>query len=165
MIMSDATLLRWPPKWTMGFGWRRWMIHGPNRCLRYDGKSWTLLDWANWITTRDFSSSIHWLGVRQVPLYSVMRALAISLSSRRFSSRAHHLHLVSTWRQILTCKQIALLLDLFPALRKLPDSFLPIRRQAKDVGREEHEIFMNEYLDVKKKMSEGKAIVSFRPRS
>ncbi|KAK7750278.1 hypothetical protein SLS62_007795 [Diatrype stigma] len=58
----------------------------------------------------------------------------------------------------LAGSQIALLLDLFPILRHLPDVFLPIRRQARKVGREEHELFMDEYLNVKKKMSEGKAI-------
>ncbi|KAI2618110.1 cytochrome P450 [Hypoxylon sp. NC1633] len=61
----------------------------------------------------------------------------------------------------LAGSQIALLLDIFPFLRQLPDILLPIRRQAKEVGRQEHKLFLNEYLQIKENMREGKVTPCF----
>ncbi|KAI0869338.1 cytochrome P450 [Hypoxylon argillaceum] len=61
----------------------------------------------------------------------------------------------------LAGSQIAILLDIFVFLRKLPDVILPTRRRAAQVGRDEHELFMAEYLDVKRKTADGTAIPCF----
>ncbi|KAI0406566.1 cytochrome P450 [Xylaria palmicola] len=61
----------------------------------------------------------------------------------------------------LAGSQIALLLDIFVLWRMLPDAILPTRRQAAEVGRNEHKLFMTEYLDVKRKMDKGTAIPCF----
>lgn len=57
--------------------------------------------------------------------------------------------------------QTAALLDLFPALRRLPDIVLPSRRYAKELHRKEHELYVGHWLNVKKAIKEKTARPSF----
>ncbi|KAI2465985.1 cytochrome P450 [Annulohypoxylon bovei var. microspora] len=61
----------------------------------------------------------------------------------------------------LAGSQTALLLDVFPILRHLPDLVLPVRRYAKKLGQEEHSLFLAEYRKIKRKVSDGQTIPCF----
>ncbi|RYP13624.1 hypothetical protein DL767_010634 [Monosporascus sp. MG133] len=49
------------------------------------------------------------------------------------------------------------LLNIFPVLRRLPDSLLPVRRLAKELHKSERNLFLGMYMDVKRKLNEGTA--------
>ncbi|KAK8134717.1 hypothetical protein PG984_006729 [Apiospora sp. TS-2023a] len=55
----------------------------------------------------------------------------------------------------------AALLDGFPALRRLPDFLLPIRRYSRELHKKEYDLFVGHYLDTKKRVQEGTAKPSF----
>jgi hypothetical protein len=51
------------------------------------------------------------------------------------------------------------MLDLLPMLRKLPDWLLPIKREGKEMHRQELKLFRDLYLDTKRSLGEGTAKV------
>lgn len=53
--------------------------------------------------------------------------------------------------------ETAAFLDVFPILRYLPDALLPVRKHAKELHREEANLFVGHYRETKKKLREGKA--------
>jgi hypothetical protein len=50
---------------------------------------------------------------------------------------------------------VANLLDVFPILRRLPDSVFPLRKYAKQLNKTEQEFYMGLYLEVKEKVLTG----------
>ncbi|KAF2202007.1 cytochrome P450 [Delitschia confertaspora ATCC 74209] len=52
---------------------------------------------------------------------------------------------------------IGALLDLFPVLRRLPDALLPIRKYAKRLHKEERELYVGHWMDVKRAIKGGSA--------
>jgi cytochrome P450 len=51
----------------------------------------------------------------------------------------------------------AALLDVFPVLRKMPDALFPMKQYAKQLHKEEADLYIGHYLDTKKRLHEGKA--------
>lgn len=49
------------------------------------------------------------------------------------------------------------MLDVFPIIRRLPDVFLPMRRYAKKLHKEESRLYLGHYLETKKRLREGTA--------
>ncbi|PYH46717.1 cytochrome P450 [Aspergillus saccharolyticus JOP 1030-1] len=58
--------------------------------------------------------------------------------------------------EIITSKT-AVLLDLFPILRSLPDFMLPVVQEARAVHRQERQLFRDHYLDAKRRLQDGTA--------
>lgn len=59
----------------------------------------------------------------------------------------------------VTGNKAAGLADVFPLLRYLPDSMLPVRQRAKDLHRTELDLFVGHYRDTKQKLKAGTAKV------
>jgi hypothetical protein len=55
----------------------------------------------------------------------------------------------------------AAVLELFPVMKHLPDALLPMRRYAKELHREEKELYVGHWLNVKKAIKNKTAKVSW----
>lgn len=54
----------------------------------------------------------------------------------------------------------ARLIDVFPLLKHLPETLLPVKRKAREHHEMERELFVGHWMDVKKKIKDGTANVS-----
>ncbi|RYC55237.1 hypothetical protein CHU98_g10974 [Xylaria longipes] len=66
------------------------------------------------------------------------------------------IHGFEKWSE-LAGSQTAAFLDVFPVLRYLPDVFLPRKRYARTLHKEEFNLYVGHYLTAKRKLKEGKA--------
>lgn len=65
---------------------------------------------------------------------------------------------VEQWSEVMGSSTAAFL-DVFPLLRKLPDFMLPMRRYANELHKKERALYVGHWMDTKKKIYEGTAMV------